>query len=643
MSSKLLNDNQYEYLLSLIKKIESKIDSHIISNAVNNNDTEITSHQKELNSLSTKFDSISSQFTTIKLKIEKIDELSSFSLKANDLLTTHEIRINNIMKDLSNSKYKYDKIFLDNLIVPGFIGDFCTYKNLKEYLDANIKEMSMLANYKEKTSIDLKQYKDKLEGLIKEFQRQTSLMTSQHQVKCDEVKREAYAYIDNCRDDFYSKYDDFQILNSKYYIDFKEKASQLNTEWLKVLQIKEEINKRFDDTVNHIKADNTKTIDEMKIYSGEFNLIKSKFGELVEFIKDVRFRRNLVTSDNVKKREISQLSNKLKFSNNKSNSNYRRKSVEGAYHPKKLDLKYDFFTGKESISSDDDFSNVANSSSVGNKLKGTPGSLIGNYNFNTFDTNGSVNDNKYKNNNQTITEAPCQFDSNSQIIKANQCNDEVDNGPKTIESPNKINGLNNEKRLINSNATENNFYSSHDNINKLRNQINQTGTTSTVNTNPNLRNLNNNSSTSKIPMNQKKRQSHFNNSLPHQVEGKIVTIHFKENKKGNRFIGFDDREPIDVLFKSNEHEFRKDSSKRFKTVKENTQAINRIFSSSPDNKKQRRQNMAVQNSKDKDKDKNKKDIIDCNNRLKMRYESVDKLLTNLPKILDEEKGSNIQK
>jgi hypothetical protein len=72
-----------------------------------------------------------------KNKIDKITELINFSKKTTDQIITIEIRLNSFQKEFSNATYKYDKIFLDNLYLPGTIGDYCKFKNLKEYIEVN--------------------------------------------------------------------------------------------------------------------------------------------------------------------------------------------------------------------------------------------------------------------------------------------------------------------------------------------------------------------------------------------------------------------------------------------------------------------------------------------------------------------------
>jgi hypothetical protein len=46
-----------------------------------------------------------------------------------------DIRLNSFQKEFSNACYKYDKIYLENLHLPGTIGENCTYKNLRDYIE----------------------------------------------------------------------------------------------------------------------------------------------------------------------------------------------------------------------------------------------------------------------------------------------------------------------------------------------------------------------------------------------------------------------------------------------------------------------------------------------------------------------------
>ncbi len=58
-------------------------------------------------------------------------------------------------------------------------------------------------------------------------------------------------------------------------------------------------------------------------YKKEFNLIKNRFTQLSEFIKDVRFRANL--GNGIIKREALNLSNQIDFTKNKFSLNQEKK------------------------------------------------------------------------------------------------------------------------------------------------------------------------------------------------------------------------------------------------------------------------------------------------------------------------------
>jgi hypothetical protein len=82
-----------------------------------------------------KLDQLNTMVNTDKAFVDRIEDLLSFQKRTIDQLNSHELRISNLQKTLTNACYKYDKIFLDNLAIPGTIGEFCRFKNVKEYIE----------------------------------------------------------------------------------------------------------------------------------------------------------------------------------------------------------------------------------------------------------------------------------------------------------------------------------------------------------------------------------------------------------------------------------------------------------------------------------------------------------------------------
>mgnify|MGYP002523893353 FL=1 len=116
------------------------------------------------------FNNILISQTEINSKLDKLKSYDAFVNKANDKLISHEIRINSLREDLTKTIQKYDKIYLENLEVPGYIGRCSKYANCKIFFTEIIKEMDKLNTFREKNIIDLCTYKERLENIIKMFQ-----------------------------------------------------------------------------------------------------------------------------------------------------------------------------------------------------------------------------------------------------------------------------------------------------------------------------------------------------------------------------------------------------------------------------------------------------------------------------------------
>ena len=141
-----IEDNQPDHVLPKADNVKLKDISLIMKNiektmnlSLESLNTKLSSKILDLEKTQaeqySKLNSLSNNFNPDKENYEKIAELISYKKKANDQMISHEFKLTQLQKDLSNATYKYDKMYLDNLIIPGSIGDYCRYRNLKEYLE----------------------------------------------------------------------------------------------------------------------------------------------------------------------------------------------------------------------------------------------------------------------------------------------------------------------------------------------------------------------------------------------------------------------------------------------------------------------------------------------------------------------------
>ena len=284
-------------IFGLIKKYQEKIEKTEsnyadLTKRISNNYSDILSSQAGINN-----------------RLDKLNSYESFTTKTNDQLISHEIRINNLREDFHKSVQKYDKIYLDNLELPGYIGKYSKYKNCQVFFEEVIKELNKLNAYKEKNTLDLKAYKEKLELNIKTF---NSLVDNNNksQIKyINDMFEKNYKECKSMIDIVEERITDMRIENSRYAVELIGKSLNLTKEWDKIQNIKEEIMHEFNDKIHEFRIVSNNTINSFSEFKTEFNLIKRKFFELAEFIKDVRFRKNI--GGDVKKKEIKCLAKKI--------------------------------------------------------------------------------------------------------------------------------------------------------------------------------------------------------------------------------------------------------------------------------------------------------------------------------------------
>ena len=269
------------------------------------------------------YEEILSSQASLNNRLDKFNSYESFVAKTNDNITSHEIRINNLREDYTKTVQKYDKIYLDNLELPGFIGRCAKYKNCQLFFEDVIKEINKFNSYKEKNNLDLKAYKEKLEYNIKTFR---NLLNNNNdtQIKyINKLNEKNLKESKNMVDNLAERVMELRLENSKHSFDLISKTNEINQQMDKIKEMKGELLNEFYNKIDDFKIETNKTVDSFNEFKNEYNIIRKKFLELAEFIKDIRFRKNLGVE--VNKKEINDLyKNLIK----KSKKCHKDKNVE---------------------------------------------------------------------------------------------------------------------------------------------------------------------------------------------------------------------------------------------------------------------------------------------------------------------------
>jgi hypothetical protein len=251
-------------------------------------------YEKRLEILTIKLNELSSFTSVDRVKIDKISDMVSFQQLATDRLNQHEYRLNNLEKDLKAACYKYDRIFLDNLEVPGYIGEYCKFKNLKQYIEDNISTVQNILTFKDKHTLELKEYKDKLDGMLQGMSRQLEMADKSNKNYTNKIMQEQENTLKSQFTDLDNKLYTIKIDNNKYAIQLQKSSHELSIEYDKILKIKDDINSRLEESVKNMKDSNKLTVNHFDTVKADFEKIKGKFTEVADFIKVTNLFNNYI-------------------------------------------------------------------------------------------------------------------------------------------------------------------------------------------------------------------------------------------------------------------------------------------------------------------------------------------------------------
>ena len=282
------------------------------------------------------YEEILSSQALLNNRLDKFNTYESFVAKTNDNITSHEIRINNLREDYTKAVQKYDKIYLDNLELPGYIGRCAKYKNCQLFFQDVIKEINKFNNYKEKNNTDLKSYKEKLEHIIKTFR---NLLDNNNdaQIKYINTLNEKNSKENkNMVDSLGERVRELRLENSKYSLDLITKTDEIKTQMDKIKEMKGEILNEFYNKIDDYKIETNNVVNSFNLFKNEYSIIRKKFLELAEFIKDIRFKKNLGVD--VSKKEISDLYKNLIKKNKKSTKDNKIELLENISKIEKMEI-----------------------------------------------------------------------------------------------------------------------------------------------------------------------------------------------------------------------------------------------------------------------------------------------------------------
>ena len=301
-------DEIFKHIRVIENKLQNKIDANqsiILS--------DFKSFSANINDIINKNKYIFEVITSNKNQIDKISDIETFKNKADSMLITHEIRINNSLNDIEKMKTKYDKLFTDNIFIPGYVGQSSQFHNLSEYNLYNINEMTKLKIEKEKLKNGLKDCKNKLEILSKEMLVINESTLTHCNIYIDSIKKEIEKMIEFKIREISEKIFEFYTMITGNANKSKEEFNNIHNEIQNSLKMKDflinMINSNFSDQNNIIDNINKKVVNNsqnININKKNINNCDNQITDMNKFIKEINFSINSINRfiTKVKKNDV---------------------------------------------------------------------------------------------------------------------------------------------------------------------------------------------------------------------------------------------------------------------------------------------------------------------------------------------------
>ena len=345
MSNEEINKFKEE-LLQMVNQLERKITEDINSKKAQLN-YNYEKNEEKINQIISHNREIIESVVAEKINCEKIQSLEKFKNKADQILITHEIRINKNNKEIDDVKTKYDKVIKDNLYAPGFVGPTCQFKNIGEYIIHNISEFSRIKYEKDNLKKETKEIKQKVEGIFKKMMilvdnsvekfkeytdKQIEQFSKQFNVKYEEFEKKSHLVsheIDQTKLDIEKQVDTLKFENQKLLLmidNLKKNEENIGKINNKIANIKEKIK----NLEKILKSDNFKnSLLEGKSKSKKKPIKEKDIDNIKEFdtsIEKIKRKRNSLLIENKVKNSFLMRSPK-KRSSNKNRKGERRSSI----------------------------------------------------------------------------------------------------------------------------------------------------------------------------------------------------------------------------------------------------------------------------------------------------------------------------
>jgi len=280
--------------------------------------SQINIYESKVNNFEQRIMNLTNSISSDKALVQKVEELSKFKDDTNGKLLTESIRLTNLETDFKTNIKNIENILTNSVIYPGIIGYSAKFRTFHDFVDYVLKHISDLDLFKEKNIHDLGPYKKKIDESLEFVKLQVNHIVgaaNEFTIKSVNDAEQRMRSLIQLYDD---RLQDTRVENANYSIGLSKKSEQLSRLIENIYEVRKDIYKKLNDEVKDMRVEQKQLGRYFTSYRKQFTLIKDKFAQLSEFIRDVRFRANLASD--AKKRDFVNMAKQMDLRNNLTTS-----------------------------------------------------------------------------------------------------------------------------------------------------------------------------------------------------------------------------------------------------------------------------------------------------------------------------------
>ena len=297
-------------ILADIKKFETTINNKL-SQLTESFDQKISENESKYTKLSENVNELISIYANRKHDNEKIEQYLEMHTKLMEQIQDSRNQLIFLSSNLDSAICKYDRIFSDNLEAPGIVGNSigAKFRNMKLFIEFVYAEIKNFKLFKDQQIINTKSYKEKLDTLIKKIEIGLKEVSTKTTNICNQKFTEYEKIMDERCNITEEIVKEQKIENSKNALDLINKTKELSIQWDKMENIKNDVNEILKKELKKFKAEVENNTRIFTSNQSDYKILKQRFTQLCEFIKDIRFQKNLVS----KSVEFKKMAKKIDF------------------------------------------------------------------------------------------------------------------------------------------------------------------------------------------------------------------------------------------------------------------------------------------------------------------------------------------